>query len=74
MVVYSKIVDFMTRKKTGSQLWIDLVNRYVDSVRFGVIQIVIHDGNVVQVERTEKIRFNKPQDLTISTVTTEIKD
>lgn len=39
--------------------WLNLVNRYADSIRFGVIQIVIHEGNVVQVDRTEKVRFDK---------------
>ena len=41
--------------------WLNLVNRYADSIRFGVIQIVIHEGNVVQVDRTEKVRFDKPK-------------
>ena len=39
--------------------WLSLVNRYADSIRFGAIQIIIHEGNVVQVERTEKVRFDK---------------
>ena len=26
-------------------------------IRYGSIQIVIHDGKIVQIERTEKIRF-----------------
>jgi hypothetical protein len=63
----------MTLKKTRSSAWIDIVNRYVDSVRFGVIQIVIHNGDVVQVERTEKIRFDKPQDVAVSTASAETK-
>lgn len=33
--------------------------RAVRNVRFGSVEIVIHDSNVVQVERREKIRFQK---------------
>jgi hypothetical protein len=27
------------------------------SIRFGTIELVIHDGRVVQMERREKVRF-----------------
>ena len=33
--------------------------RAVREVRFGSVEIVIHDAKVVQVERREKIRFQK---------------
>ena len=28
------------------------------SIRYGAIQLVIHDGRVVQLERREKVRFD----------------
>ncbi len=37
--------------------WIALVRQQVSSMRFGVIQIVVHEGQVVQIERTEKVRL-----------------
>ena len=46
----------------GSQLsWIDILKEQVGSLRYGVIQIVVHDRNVVQIEKTEKFRFDKPE-------------
>jgi len=43
--------------------WVELVRNQVNSLRFGVIQIVIHDSRVVQIERTEKVRLDqKPFD------------
>jgi len=33
----------------------------VKAVRYGVVQIVIHDSKVVQIERTERTRFDVPQ-------------
>lgn len=36
--------------------WLDLVRRKVASVRFGVVQIVVHDHRVTQIEVTEKVR------------------
>lgn len=33
--------------------------RAVREVRYGSVEVVIHDAKVVQVERREKIRFQK---------------
>ncbi len=41
--------------------WLRLVQGQVEAVRFGVVQIVVHDSRVVQVERTEKLRLDKLQ-------------
>jgi len=30
------------------------------NLRFGSVEIVIHDGRVVQIERKEKVRLDKP--------------
>jgi hypothetical protein len=42
--------------------WVDTVRSQVGSVRFGLVQIVIHNGRVVQIEKTEKIRIDHPDD------------
>ncbi len=39
--------------------WLSVVEENVRTLRFGVVQIVVHDSKVVQVERTEKIRFDE---------------
>lgn len=36
--------------------WFESIRQQVASLRFGVIQIVVHEGRVVQIDRTEKIR------------------
>lgn len=37
--------------------WLELVRRQVNSLRFGVVQIVVHDSQVTQVEKTERVRL-----------------
>ena len=37
--------------------WLELVREKVQSLRFGVVQIVVHDSKVTQIERTEKTRL-----------------
>jgi len=37
--------------------WLELVREKVQSLRFGIVQIVVHDSKVTQIERTEKTRL-----------------
>lgn len=39
--------------------WVRIVQDQVGAIRFGVVQIVIHESRVVQIERTEKVRFDR---------------
>lgn len=52
----------MTTSSTTTELigpaWLQVVARQVAAIHFGVVQIVVHDHHVVQVETTEKIRFD----------------
>ncbi len=41
-----------------SQQWLDLVRQTVESLRYGVVHITIHDGRVTQIEKTEKRRLD----------------
>ncbi len=41
--------------------WLEVVRRQVNSLRYGVVQIVVHDGQVTQIEKTERVRLDKPQ-------------
>lgn len=45
----------------GCERWVDAVRSQVQSLRYGVIQIVIHDSRVVLIEKTEKIRFDQAE-------------
>jgi hypothetical protein len=37
--------------------WIALVRSKVEGLRYGVVQLIIHEGRVTQIERTEKTRL-----------------
>ena len=38
--------------------WLRIVGEKVVSLRYGVVQIVVHDHKVTQIERTEKTRLD----------------
>ena len=50
-----------TDEPTSAAPWLAVVSDKVKSMRYGVVQIVIHDSKVVQIERTERTRFDVPQ-------------
>ncbi len=37
--------------------WLEVVRQNVANLRFGSVQITVHDGRVTQVESIEKTRF-----------------
>ena len=42
--------------------WLELVRAKVEGLRYGVVQLVVHDGRVTQIERTEKTRLAAERD------------
>jgi hypothetical protein len=40
-----------------TEAWLDIVRQKVEAMRFGSVQIVVHEGRVTQVESTEKTRL-----------------
>jgi hypothetical protein len=39
--------------------WLELVAQQVKSLRYGVVEIVVHDSRVIQIEKTERLRLDK---------------
>jgi hypothetical protein len=59
----------LTIKPVGNgdekQDWLEIVRHQVGSLRYGVVQIVIHDSQVTHIEKTERVRLDKPRAQTI---------
>ena len=45
------------RAKNKDVQWLTLVRQQVESLQYGVVQIVVHDARVTRIERTEKLRL-----------------
>ena len=55
-----------TEVKAGaSQDWLEIVRDQVNSLRFGVVEIVVHDSRVVQIEKTERVRLDRTRGQTV---------
>ncbi len=42
------------------EAWLPIVVQKLHGLRYGVVQIVVHDSQVVQIERTERTRLDRP--------------
>ena len=49
------IADF----KEGEKKLLLQILKAVRSIRYGYVQIIVQDSKVVQIDKTEKIRFDK---------------
>ena len=45
--------------------WLNIVRQHVASLRYGVVQIVVHDSQVTQIDKTERVRLENPRTETI---------
>lgn len=46
-----------TQEQPNEPDWLEIVRRKVGSLRFGVVQVIVHEGRVTQIESTEKTRL-----------------
>lgn len=46
-------------RESSAEPWLQIVREKVDAIRFGAVQIVIHEDRVTLVESTEKTRLGQ---------------
>lgn len=39
-------------------IWLERIAESLEGIMFGSVQIVVHEGRIVQVDKTERYRFN----------------
>lgn len=60
-ILPESIPDSHAESETHNPPWLAVVAEKVRGMQFGTIQITVHDAKVVQVERTERTRFDVPK-------------
>ena len=53
----SRVRPERTERAAPPSIPIEEIQRAVESVRYGVVQLIIQDGRIVQIDKTEKIRL-----------------
>jgi hypothetical protein len=39
------------------EIWVDRIKQILNGLEYGTVQIVVHDGKIAQIDRTERKRF-----------------
>ena len=52
------VQDFIDVKENEKKLLMQIL-KAVRSIRYGTVQIIVQDSKIVQIDKTEKIRFDK---------------
>ena len=60
----SQIQQKISGSQAGDLKWLELVVQHVKSLRYGVVEIVVHDSRVIQIEKTERVRLDKTENRT----------
>jgi hypothetical protein len=42
------------------EVWKERIAASLDGMRFGTVEITVHEGRIVQIERRERVRFDLP--------------
>ncbi|WP_274361282.1 YezD family protein [Paenibacillus thermotolerans] len=42
----------------GDDVWVERIKDALKNMRFGSVHIIVHEGNIVQIERTERRRYD----------------
>jgi hypothetical protein len=54
------LIQIKPEKDADEKLnWLEVVRQQVGSLRYGVVQIIVHDSQVTQIEKTERVRLGK---------------
>jgi hypothetical protein len=48
--------DYKESRQTSPDVMAKLLEA-IEGIRYGSVEIIIHDGRIVQIERKEKVRF-----------------
>ena len=59
------VKDLSNFKKNEEELVLEIL-KALRSIRYGYVQIIVQDSKVVQIDKTEKIRFDKGENLPIA--------
>ncbi|WP_051287291.1 YezD family protein [Paenibacillus taiwanensis] len=44
--------------QTDELIWLERIATHLRGLQFGAIQIVVHNGQIVQIEKTERHRYD----------------
>ncbi|MDQ1909136.1 YezD family protein [Paenibacillus sp. GD4] len=56
------------------EVWSKRILQSVNGLEYGTVQIIVHDGRIVQIERTERKRFDSEHQARQNTVVRNVTE
>jgi len=50
------------------EIWMERIKQILNGLEYGSVQIVVHDGRIAQIDKTERKRFDTPSSTQASLV------
>jgi hypothetical protein len=50
--------EHVVPETAGEPRWLEVIRECVGKMRFGTVQVVVHEGRVTQVDATHRTRLN----------------
>jgi hypothetical protein len=47
----------MAKPLVIDEVWVERITQTLNGLEYGMVQIVVHDGKIAQIDRTERKRF-----------------
>ena len=55
----SETITILGGQPLGHADWLKIVREQVGTLRYGAVEIIVHDSQVTQIEKTERLRLDK---------------
>lgn len=56
------VSDIKESRESRDELLMLKILEAIKSIKYGYVQITIHDSEIVQIDKTEKIRLRRPRE------------
>jgi len=55
----SRAITILGTQTLSHADWLKFVREQVGTLRYGMVEIIVHDSQVTQIEKTERLRLDK---------------
>jgi hypothetical protein len=63
----------MPKRLIVDETWLERIAKSLNGLEYGTVQIVVHDGTIMQIDRTERKRFEAGTARPVGEVQAEVR-
>jgi hypothetical protein len=63
----------MPKRLIVDEAWLERIASSLNGLEYGTVQIVVHDGTIMQIDRTERKRFEADTSRAVGAVPADVR-